>query len=262
VVLDGSGSDFYFWSPPRPLDALKIHFGLSRLPVVQHMRRLIPVYARHERLLSSPIEPFLLHGSWLRHCDSRSFYPQSVNTHELWLKEYRAQEGLPREESRFRNRSIYVSPGAHMKKTRNAALSVGAVARFPWADPAVADYCFNLPEPKRFCRVAPKSKILVREMLQEKIGYNDALMGKRHFLFGKRRFLEAHLAFCRSEVLDCQLWSSRMERSFDRLSRMLEQGHSIENALFALLMVSLWHNRWVNGGLQSSLESTELRWAI
>lgn len=260
VVLDGSGSDFYFWSPPRPLDMLKIHFGLSRLPLVQHMRSLVPVYTRHERLLSSPIEPFLLHGTWLRHCDTRRFFPQSVNTHAFWLEEYRAQEALPRREARFRNRAMYVGPGAHMKKTRNAAQAVGGRAEFPWAAPALAEYCFNLPEPSRFDH--KKSKILVRQMLKEKIDYDDALVGKRPFLFGKRRFLESQMAFCKEEILSCQLWSPEIARTTRQLSDMLQEGHPTENTLFALLMVSLWHNHWFRGALEDSLRAPELRLAI
>lgn len=262
VVLDGSGSDYYFWTPPRPFDLLKMRFGLSRLPIVSHIRQLVPVYLPYERLLSTPLEPFLLHGSWLRHCDSRRFYEESANTHEFWLKEFREQAEAPREEARYRNRAIYVGPGAHMKKIRNAALSVGAHAQFPWSDPLVADYCFNLPERNRFDRGMRKSKIIVREMLREFAGYNDGLIGKRPFLFGKRRFLENHLGFCREQILGCALWTRGIEPELEKLSRMFLQGHAIENALFALLMVSLWHNHWVNGNVRNVAQEAPLRQAV
>jgi hypothetical protein len=137
---------------------------------------------------------------------------------------------------------MYVGPGAHMKKTRNAALAAGAAARFPWSDPAVADYCFHLPGRYRFDRARRKSKILVREMLRQTIGYDDELVGKRAFLFAKRRFVQAHRAFCREQILACTLWSRPIERTLDHLSKMLDLGRPTENALLALLMVSLWHN--------------------
>lgn len=247
VILDGSGSDYYFWTPPRPMDLLKMRFGLSRFPFVRRMRRFVPLYLPYERLLSTPLEPFLLHGSWLRHCDSRRFYSESEDTHAFWLREFCDQDALPREEARYRNRAIYVGPGAHMKKTRNAALAVGAHAQFPWANSAVAEYCFNLPENGRFDRKTGKSKLIVREMLRDVAGYNDRLIGKRPFLFGKRRFLQNHMAFCRSQILDCKLWGSGIVREFDDLAGMFYRGRAIENALFAILMVSLWHNHWING---------------
>jgi asparagine synthetase B (glutamine-hydrolysing) len=244
AVLDGSGSDSYFWAPPRSLDLLKVRFGLSRLSAVRDLRALVPFYMRHERLLSTPIEPYLLHGSWLRHCDSIQFYPQSADTHLYWLNEFRAHEDMPDDEARFLTRAMYVGPGAHMKKTRNAALAVGAAARFPWTDAGVSDYCFHLPEPYRFDRRRRKSKILVREMLRQAIGYDDELIGKRPFLFAKRQFVQAHMAFCREQILACTLWSRSIEKTVGRLAKMLEHGRSTENALLALLMVSLWHNHW------------------
>lgn len=244
AILDGSGSDFYFWAPPRSLDLLKVRLGLSRLPVVRDLRRLVPFYMRHERLLSTPIEPYLLHGPWLRHCDTIDFYAESADTHRFWLNEFRAHGVTPDREARFVARAMYVGPGAHMKKTRNAALAVGATVRFPWSDSAVAAYCFHLPETHRFDRRSKKSKMLVREMLRQAIGYDDETIGKRPFLFAKQRFLQAHKAFCREQILACALWSRSIENTVERLTRMLDQGRPTENALLALLMVSLWHNHW------------------
>lgn len=262
VILDGSGSDYYFWTPPRPMDLLKMRFGLSRFPLLRQLRQYIPVYLPYERLLSTPLEPFLLHGSWLRHCDSRRFYSESVDTHAFWLREFHDQDSLPREEARYRNRAIYVGPGAHMKKTRNAALAVGARAHFPWANSTVADYCFNLPETSRFDRNTGKSKLVVRDMLRDTASYNDRLIGKRAFLFGKRRFLQYHMAFCRSQILDCTLWAPGVGRELDDLVDMFDRGHATENALFALLMVSLWHNHWIKGPSHNSQRDLPFRQAV
>jgi hypothetical protein len=244
TILDGSGSDYYFWSPPRWLDLLKIRLAPGRLPGARTLRALLPFYTRHERLLSSPVEPYLLHGYWLRHCDSRRFYPGSVDTHEYWLREFQAHGDIPLEEARFQTRALYVGPGAHMKKTRNAALAIGATARFPWADRKVAEYCFNLKEPYRFDRATRKAKILVRQMLRDSVGYDDELVGKRPFLFGKRRFLEAHMSFCREEILNCRLWCCQIESEVTRLEKSFLRGYPAENALLSLLMVSMWHNHW------------------
>jgi asparagine synthase (glutamine-hydrolysing) len=261
VVLDGSGSDFYFWSPPRRLDLLKVQFSPGRFSAVRKMRSLLPFHASYERLLSSPIEPYLLHGAWLRHCDTRTFFPQSMDTHRFWLSEFLANGEIPDEEARFQARAMYVGPGAHMKKTRNAALSVGALALFPWSDAKVAQYCFHLPEAKRYDRAGRKSKILVREMLRQLIDYNDDVVGKRPFQFGKRRFLESHMQFCREQIDACTLWSPAIGKTVDDLARSLAQGRPTENALLSLLMVSLWHNLWFVGRLPGLLGETQLRQA-
>jgi hypothetical protein len=44
---------------------------------------------------------------------------------------------------------------------------------------------------------------------------------------------------------------------------MFKQGHATENALFALMMVSLWHNHWINKNLQNVLlQEVPLRRAV
>jgi asparagine synthetase B (glutamine-hydrolysing) len=262
VVLDGSGSDYYFWSPPRRLDGLKIRLSPGRFQTVRNLRRLLPFYTRHERLLASPIEPYLLHGAWLRHCDSRRFYPESVDTHRFWLRELEAHGRIPNQEARFQARAMYVGPGAHMMKIRNAAVAANGTALFPWANQEVAEFCFNLPQGQRFDRKSGKSKVLVRQMLREAIAYDDDLIGKHPFLFGKRRFLEAHMDFCRDEILNCKLWSREIESTVSRLVKKLRQGQHTENALLALLMVSLWHEHWFMDRFQRSRKPQPLQQAV
>jgi hypothetical protein len=150
---------------------------------------------------------------------------------------------------------IYMGPAAFMLKTRNAAQSVGATARFPWADDAVADYCFSLPEEARFDRRRGKSKTIIRQMLREVLSYDASVIGKHHFSFGKRKFLRHHLRFCRDEILNCTLWSRGVERTFQHLADLMERGQQAENALLSIFAVSLWHNRWFECNLAGLLRS-------
>ena len=254
VILDGSGNDYYFWRPPRRLDLLKTWLGLGRFPVVDRLRPLLPMQLRRERILASPLELLLLNGVWLRYHESRRFYPEAVDTHKYWLRESGAHE-FAREEFQHCLKMIYMGPAAFMLKTRNAAQAVGATARFPWADDAVADYCFSLPEEARFDRKHRKSKTIIRQMLWEALSYDANVVGKHHFSFGKRNFLRHHLSFCRNEILGCTLWSRGVERTFQHLAGLLERGQQTENALLSMFMVSLWHNRWIQGKLPGLLRS-------
>lgn len=252
VVLDGTGNDTYFWKPPRLLDLAKLHFGVNRMAITGRLRGIVPMHMRHERLLSSPLELVLFSGPRLRHCDTRAFYPRSVDTHSYWRAAFGRLE-YPMEEVRSNIRAIFMVPAAYMMKTRNAAMTAGAVAKFPWADASVADYCFNLPEEDRFSRKESKGKIIVREMLRKSVGYDEERIGKRVFTFGKRKFLEQHMGFCRDEILSCSLWSHGIVRVFEQLASRLARGLRTENALLALLMVSLWHNHWVTEELVPTL---------
>ena len=252
VVLDGSGNDSYFWKPPRQLDLAKLRLGWNRLPGLRRIRRALPMHFPYERLLSSPLEQLLFTGPYLRHCDTRIFYPASIDTHGAWLERFN-QLAIPFEEMRSSVRSAFMGPAAHMMKARNAALLVGASARFPWTDHEVANYCFNLPADHRFDRASSRNKVIIREMLSRFVDYDEKAIGKRSFRFDKRRFIERNLDFCRNEVLNCTLWEPAIEVSLRRFISAFIRGARTENALLTLLMVSLWHNHWVVGGLRTAL---------
>jgi hypothetical protein len=254
VILDGSGNDYYFWRPPNRMGLLKTWLGLGRIPGVARLRPLLPMQLRRERILASPLELLLLNGVWLRYSESRKFYPEAVDTHKYWLRESQVAQ-FAREEFQHCLKMIYMGPAAFMLKTRNAAQSVGATARFPWADDAVADYCFSLPEEARFDRRRGKSKTIIRQMLREVLSYDASVIGKHHFSFGKRKFLRHHLRFCRDEILNCTLWSRGVERTFQHLADLMERGQQAENALLSIFAVSLWHNRWFECNLAGLLRS-------
>jgi asparagine synthase (glutamine-hydrolysing) len=252
VVLDGSGNDAYFWKPPRPRDLAKLHLGLNRFPGLQRIRSALPMHFRYERLLASPLELLLFAGPYLRHCDTRVFYSPSIDTHSSWLERFN-QLVLPYEELRSSVRSAFIGPAAQMMKTRNAAMAVGALARFPWTNHEVANYCFNLLADHRFDRRSGKNKVIIRNMLCRLVDYDDKAIGKRVFKFDKRRLIERHLDFCREEILNCSLWEPPIERSLNGLVRAFVRGARMESALLTLMMVSLWHNHWVAAGLSAAL---------
>jgi asparagine synthase (glutamine-hydrolysing) len=256
VVLDGSGNDAYFWKPPRPLDLAKLRLGWNRLPGLRRLRRALPMHFRYERLLSTPLELLLFAGPYLRHCDTRVFYPASIDTHRSWLERFN-QLVIPFEEMRSSIRSAFMGPAAHMMKARNAAMVVGALARFPWADHEVANYCFNLPADHRFDSASGRNKVIVREMLSQFVEYDEKAIGKRSFKFDKRLFIERHLDFCRNEILSCALWGPAIEHSLGDFVGAFVRGARTENALLTLLMVSLWHNHWVVAGLPAALGPTQ-----
>jgi asparagine synthetase B (glutamine-hydrolysing) len=252
VILDGSGNDYYFWRPPRRRDLMKTWLGLGRFPLLRGLRPIVPMHFRRERILASPLELLLLNGVWLRYSESRRFHPEAVDTHRYWLEEGRNHH-FAREEFQHCLKMIYMGPAAFMLKTRSAAQSLGAVARFPWTADEVTDYCFSLPEQNRFDRKHRKSKTIIREMLRDTIAYDAEAVGKHHFSFGKKNFLHYHLDFCREEILNCKLWSRDIEGALKRLTSLLERDRQTENALLSLFAISLWHNRWFESRLQALL---------
>ena len=116
------------------------------------------------------------------------------------------------------------------------------VAKFPYCDPEVVDYLFNLPVSERYDRKSGVTKLLLRQMLRETIDYDADAVGKHYFGFAGDQFLIKHRAFVLSEISRCSLWSPDVASIagswLDQLERRPLRYHSLLN----LFQLSGWYN--------------------
>ncbi len=127
-------------------------------------------------------------------------------------------------------------------KVDMTANAFGLKSRFPYADKEVIDYVFNLPRHARNDRSTGVTKILLRQMLLETIGYDADAVGKHYFSFEGERFLSDHRRFALAEITSCPLWSSEINalapKRFDQMSGQPMLHHS----LLVLFQLSAWYN--------------------
>ena len=116
-------------------------------------------------------------------------------------------------------------------------------AVFPYSDPELSDYYFNLPEPDRFDRATLTNKILLRRMLREKLDYDDELLGKRVFEFDGVGFLSDHRALVEREIFDCPCWTQEVQ---PLVRGLLDRPRALRKtwpSLIALFQLSGWLSR-------------------
>lgn len=168
VIVDGLGNDEYFGYLPSK-NQLK-SFSLSRVGLWKFLPRLFPVLRWYIRSPSeahgdlSALAAFFPFGNSFNLNKYFSEIPKSLN--ELEFVDFRAF-----------SRGSFHDHQCMMGKTIATAKCLGSDVVFPWADAALADYCFNLPVSDKFDFKVLKNKLLLRELLEKRIDWKQEKRG-------------------------------------------------------------------------------------
>jgi len=217
-LMDGSGNDLYVGNVPSSRWLVKRVFsrfsGLSNRVAGRFFSPVSP----YQWLLMNQAEICLedtnLMGRQLRELlvdprDPAPFWGSLVTRHQyLDLFDFKAYV-----------RSKHLGSETYMAKTRNVADLSGSHVVFPWCDEELARYYFNLPRDSKYDRKNLINKLLVRQMLREKLDYPDQEIGKRAFVFDVDRFYRTHKEWIYEEVLGCSLYSESGRRYVEGIRR-------------------------------------------
>lgn len=200
--------------------------------------------------LRSRAEWHLYGGRWLRHADTRAFYPDSVDTNQTVLETSNALASL--DDIDFRSMIV----GRHFEqngtklKARACGECNGMNPVFPYDDPDLASYYFHLPEADRFDRATHTSKTLLRKLLRERLDYDDARLGKRVFEFDGAGFLTAHREFVLHEITECAIWNEKVGPVVTGLMDRPKALRKTWPSLLALFQLSGWISRHAPEGVE------------
>lgn len=241
AVLDGSGSDLYMGFVPGPGSIKKQRYRIRSEFVARAIERVIPVDSSINYLTRSRVAT-ALPGRAFRLPDTRRFYPDVVDTRPWWRSLSEDTSGLSSID--LGNAVVQLfedQAGVHLK-AYVAAQAFGIEASLPYGDPELIDYAFNLPLQDRYDPDTGVTKILVRRMLLETIGYDADAVGKHYFGFEGARFLIDHRSFVLSEISQCSLWSPNVTSLAESWLGQLERRPLLYHSLLILFQLSGWHN--------------------
>ena len=241
AVLDGGGNDLYMGIvPSRKFKAMQ-RLRVRNEAVAQRVERAVPVdsilnYFTRSRVATQ------LSGRSFRLRDTETFYPDVVDTRPFWAQISDETSDLdPIDLGTAVATSFHDQAAVHLK-AHVAAQAFDMAAEFPYCDSAVVDYLFNLPVPARYDAKSGVTKLLLREMLLETIGYDAEAVGKHYFGFEGDRFLIEHRSFVLSEISACSLWSSDVGSLAASWVDQLERRPLLYHSLLVLFQLSGWHN--------------------
>ncbi|MDX2466355.1 MAG: asparagine synthase-related protein, partial [Acidimicrobiia bacterium] len=127
-------------------------------------------------------------------------------------------------------------------KVRFVAPAFGLEPLLPFCDWDLADYYFNLPEGSRYNAKTGVNKVLLRELLDQRIRYSESGVGDGYFEFDGAGFVMANQAFVREEILECGLWDPEAEAIVDAWLEALPQRPFLFHVLVPMFLLSGWYN--------------------
>ncbi|MCL1594202.1 MAG: asparagine synthase C-terminal domain-containing protein, partial [Actinomycetia bacterium] len=191
AVFDGSGSDLYMGYVPGPDSRKKQRYRIRNEAIARAVERVIPVDSSVNYLTRSRVAT-ALPGRAFRLPDTNRFYPDVVDTRPWWLSLSEGTSGMGDDDVANAVVQIFEDQAGVHLKAHMAAQAFGMEASLPYCDPDLVEYAFDLPMSDRFDPETGVTKILVRRMLLDTIGYDAEAVGKHYFGFAGDRFLIEH----------------------------------------------------------------------
>ncbi|RYD50580.1 MAG: hypothetical protein EOP52_13790 [Sphingobacteriales bacterium] len=244
-IIDGTRNDTYMGIVPsksyRQLCKYYEYLG-GGFSGFKSLRGLVPHYSKAVKFLSTYPEVNLYKHGHFRQTETSRFFPVAINTEAFWRDLYQSHKHLDMVDMRTFIIGQYFDGCSVVLKGATVAESLNSQSVLPWASQPLASYYFNLPEEVRYNRQTLSNKVLVRQMLAEKLDYDASAIGKRIFYFDMQRFVLDNSSFIRDEIINCTLWQSSIGAEVDKYLALTARKARAAGSLIDLFMVSGWHN--------------------
>ncbi|EAR07895.1 hypothetical protein [Reinekea blandensis] len=132
-----------------------------------------------------------------------------------------------------------------IRKIRNFSTVSDSNLILPWADANVAEYMYHLNEKELFDRKALKNKLVLREMLFDKLGLNSDALGKMAYTVDSVAVVLQEKKWVKDIIQKCDLWDASCIGSYlDQLIVDAEGTKRYRNhaalIFYRLFMISGW----------------------
>ena len=186
------------------------------------------------------------------YADTKEIYPLAIPVLPYWSRQSKARRSWDYLDFRSDIRASIIDICIFNQKIRNAADVWGSNIIFPWSNPEVATYCFKLPEKYLFDRRTLKNKLILRKMLNEKIGLNSDVIGKRGYGIDTLAILELLMEHVLKEIKTCSFWNRKAASDQANVLRRIAYSNAkyydlARKLLQRLYLLSLWlnYNRYI-----------------
>jgi len=241
-IVDGMGSDVYIGHVPgkKENDRQKLSRVLSKLNfLTKHIDSnniIIPLI--RTRAECTGLSGFSSKDSgkiYNAHRDISSYW-QSLSKNSRDYLDFRASV-----------RGTVIDTEIFMRKVRNFADAFNNNLIFPWTDETVVNHFMFMPERYLIDRKRLRNKVLIREMLKQRIDLDSDKIGKMGFSYNSSSMIEKNKKTIEFEITSCTLWNNEAIKDFlSHASKTKEKNtrsSQINSSLiYRLYLISAWHN--------------------
>ena len=219
-IIDGGGNDSYMMTPITNRE----DFVLPLAKLAQHLRfirRMIKSESLMIPLSRTPAEWFRLSG--MSYMDARKLYSNASDVFEYWNKESISRSGWDLVDFKTDVYTTKVISEMHIRKVRNFADSIAANLILPFANEAVASYFSIMPEKYLHDRKQRKNKLILRNILKDRIGLDSDKIGKMGFNYDSKSVILNNWEMVIQEIYSCQLWNEKYARHLaERMKKRMD----------------------------------------
>ena len=133
------------------------------------------------------------------------------------------------------------------RKVRNAGDVYGWNVILPWANQAVAEWAANISPSLLYDTKSFKNKLILRQLLLERLNLDSDNLGKMAFEFGYSGVIASIYKKVEDEILRCQYWNKGISRTLlkrlvDSSKKNNSSGFVSKKLIHRLFVISAWLN--------------------
>lgn len=241
-IIDGGGNDTYMGTPLTKRDKQKLLLSQATLPLSFLLWFFDSPHVL-QRLLCEPSEMFA--GINFSYKDIKAIYPEMLSIRTCWESELFL--GYNRDIFGFKTGIRTLASEAYIRKVRIFTDVFDARLILPFASEAVAGYFRKLPEHHLFSRRDLKNKLILREILKNRLNLDSDAIGKMGFSYDSVNLVDLNWIAITREIRECSLWdTAQTEKILRRLRRIMlaKKKYSRLSArlIYKLYLLSAWLN--------------------
>lgn len=248
-VIDGSGNDVYIGNIPSLSEYRKQ--WLANLTQNFHW------FADHMSSTSIFSSIRKTRAEWcglggFLFSDAKKIYPLATSVLPYWTLQSKERRLWDYIDFRSDIRGTIIDVHIFNQKIRNASYVWKSNPIYPWCDKEVATYFSKLPEKYVFDRRKLKNKLILRDLLKERIGLDSDAIGKRGYGYDNLKTLQLLIENAKHEISTCNFWDKvTVIKKFNTLYTKAYSNDKYyalgRNLLLRLYLLSLWlnHNRYI-----------------
>ncbi len=244
-IIDGMGNDVYIGHIPSQLE-------FNRQKIFSRFHKLRPITGkfasgtRFEIATATRTEWTGLFG--ISYGDTKKILYNAFDTHKYWKNEDLKRKNLDYFDFRASFRGVIIDQEIFTRKVRNFTDIINSNMILPWTNQKVAKYFLILPEKYLFDRKTFKNKLILRNILKEKIGLDSDKIGKMVYEFDFYSILMMMKHEVDHEILSCKLWDRKgIEKVLNHLYQKINSNHRLSMRIKYLVqriyLISAWYNK-------------------
>lgn len=246
-IIDGGGNDAYMQTPLSPLD--------KKFYYISHLLSPLRVFA--EKFFGSESKMLPLtktHLDWwcgfggLSFKETQKIFPLAVNTKKYFKLESVRRYSPDKVQLKTDFLTSIMASEQHIRKFRTAADSWSSNPILPFANENIANYISSMPIELMYDKNTGRNKIILVELLKNKIDLDSDKLGKKGYVFDFWYVLNQMQLKVKDEIINCSLWDhgeilNMVERLFETANSGSSNASRAQSWIHRLYLISGWFNK-------------------